>query len=503
MSTTETPKKKPHDTCFKVFRIYAFINASLMYTMVFFHRTCPSIVGEDMAKDYDTDKKDLGIFSSIFFYPYAVMQIFAGLLADILDPAVLISISQIVSSIGGVICGVSGNIPVGSVGRFFVGLGCGPTYVPICRFVANWFDLKYYSNMMGIILVFGAVGGILAQYPLASFADRYGWRASFYGISGLSFVLSVLLLIFCRGTPESRGYEPVNIITNVDNKSCKEKFLTLCRNFLVVVKNGYFWLCTGFIFFKDGPFFDITGLWGGPYLSDVYEMSSSKKGITLVGSSIGLIIGGFLFPPFSRCLKTRKWICCGSLGLGAIMFMIWVIVGKDIPYGVLYLFFILIGGLLCSTACLVFALVSEYYEPSIAGTSIGVSNFFAFIATAIFQTTSSELIPKEGKIIDDKKNEIYFEKGYRNGLWILSMVSCALAAICIAFAKDDYKAKIEKEKQEKEKSIKATGVDDSKNPANEIEVQVKNENPEANKEKKIEGSERANIMALKDNENKN
>lgn len=493
-ATPVSTQLKPHDTCFKVFRIYALINASLMYTMVFFHRTCPSIVSDDMAVDYDVEKSKLGVFSSIFFYPYAVMQIFAGLLTDIFDPAILIGISQIVSSIGGLICGLSKNIPVGSVGRFFVGLGCGPTYVPICKFVANWFPLSIYSNMLGVILVFGAVGGILAQYPLASFADKFGWRVSFYGISGLSFILSILLIIFCRGKPEDRGYEPVNKIASVDDKSCKEKFLQLCRNFLVVVKFGYFWLCAGFIFLKDGPYFDITGLWGGPYLADIYGMGSGKKGITLVGASIGLIIGSFGFPVLSKVLKTRKWICCVSLGLISIVFLIMILVGHKIPYGLLYFFFILIGICLCSTACLIFALVRDYFDPSIAGTSIGIANFFAFIATAIYQTISSEVIPKAGKEENEDGADIYLEKGYRDGLWILCLVSSALSAVCAGFAKDDYKAKLENE--EKKESI---AEEKKANEGEKGDVVVVLKENEKDTKKNCDNSSR---VALEEKENK-
>ena len=46
---------KPHDRYFKIFRIYYFINASLLYSIVFFHRNCPSVVSEDMAKDFIID----------------------------------------------------------------------------------------------------------------------------------------------------------------------------------------------------------------------------------------------------------------------------------------------------------------------------------------------------------------------------------------------------------------------------------------------------------------
>ena len=438
---------KEHDTYFKVFRIYAFTNAALTYTLVFFHRNCPSIVSDDMAKDYDVNKKKLGIFSSMYFYPYAVTQIFAGLLSDIFDPVLLIGISHIISSIGAFICGASNGITVGCIGRFLVGLGCGPTYVPICRFSTTWFHLKYYSNIMGILLAAGGIGGIIAQYPLAAFTDKYGWRPAFYGIGGLGFLLAILLLIFCRGTPEDRGYKPVNPNqTEENNQPIKEKLNVLCNNFKIVIKNFHFWLCCGYIFLKDGFFFDLSGMWGGPYLADVYQYSNSKKGITLVGISLGIIVASFIFPSLSVCLHTKKWLCVVLEAIGSTICLIFVIFGKDIPYGLLYVFFILIGATMNAIACIIFSLIREYYDPKLSGTSTGLSNFFAFVGTAVFQSISSEIISLEGSFKDEEDNEKFYEKGYRNGLWIIGVVSVGLSTIIISFVKDSNQ-KAEKDKE--------------------------------------------------------
>lgn len=474
MVTTET--RKTHDKCFLIFRGYLFINAALMYSIVFFHRNCPSVVSEDMAKDYDVEKKKLGIFSSVFFYPYAVMQVFAGMLSDIFDPAVLIAISQIISAIGALICGLSNGIPVGCVGRLLVGLGCGPTYVPICKLITYWFPMKYYSTMMGALLAFGGIGGILGQLPLAAFADKFGWRTAFYGIGGIGFILSVLLIIFCRGKPEDRGYMGVNHIVESKDISCKERMIQLGQNFLKVIKNYYFWICSAYVFFKDGPFSDISGLWAGSYLADVCDYKKIRKGVTLIGFSAGMIIGAIIYPRLSELLKTRKWICMGSEVLAGIVLIIFSIFGK-LPFGVIFFLFVIIGITMNAVTCLIFVLVKDYYETTLVGSSIGLTNFFAFFGTAIFQTISSEIIPKSGhKVVDDK--DIYTEEGYRKGLWIFCAVSSFVSALVISFTKDTMGEKEEKEEEKKKES------QPSNNEQNKGETELKtcNQQVEPNKE---------------------
>ncbi len=83
---------KKHDSKFNAFRIYLYINVSLLYTIENFHNSCLSVIGDDMAKDYGVEKKKMGVLSSLYFYLMAVMQLFAGLLCDIFDPVILVSL---------------------------------------------------------------------------------------------------------------------------------------------------------------------------------------------------------------------------------------------------------------------------------------------------------------------------------------------------------------------------------------------------------------------------
>lgn len=447
---------KPHDTFFKAFRIFVFINAALLYALVFFHRTFPAIVSDDMAKDYKTDKKKLGIFSSTYFWPYAVIQIFAGLLADIYDPATITGISHIVASIGAVICGFSKGILVGCVGRFLIGLGCGPTIVPICQLTTKWFSLKYYSYLYGILLAFGGIGSILSQMPLAMFCKKFGWRVSLFCIAGLGFILALCLLIFCRGNPEDKGYEPANIfkenrdedlinIRNEDiqndseekikNHSCSKQLNILKNNFIIVLKNVNFWLCAVFVFLKDGIYYAIDGLWAGPYLTDIYHFNISKRGFTLLAFSFGMILGTFIYPVLSAKLKTRKWVMVGSVLISITVFVMFIIFGKTIPYAALYIQFLLLGMTMNALTCIVFSLLREYYDPSLGGTSMGACNFFSFIGSASFQTISSEIIHLSGSY-SDKSGMHYYEKGYRNGIWIFGGAALTVAFIFILFVKD-------------------------------------------------------------------
>lgn len=430
-----------HGTGFQIRRVIIYAIVAILYALVSFQRTCPSIVSAEMAKDYGVDKSKLSVFSSIFFYPYGLVQPFAGLLSDVIEPAYVIGIMQVISGVGAIVCGASKNLGVGCFGRFLVGLGCGPTYVAVCRVVLAWFPLKIYSIMVGLTIAIGGCGSIVSQGPLATLADNIGWRNCFYGIGILGIVFSILCLFFVRGDPTKLNYEPVNkdlVSNSKDDTTLKQKFHQLGENFLHVVKYPWFWVVVVYAVFANGPYFDISGMWVSPYLQDVLGYAKKKAGNTSIAISIGLIIGSLTIPPLSTFLKTRKWPCFGSSTITFIVSLVLYLISKDKINGVMiYFFLIFIGAFTNSLTSVCYPLVREYFHPSIAGTAVGCANIFTFLSSAVYQTISSKIIEKYGKVVvSGVETDKYTEKGYKQGLWLVSFISFLVSMVAIAITKD-------------------------------------------------------------------
>lgn len=180
-------KKKSH---FQIKRIFVFVVITLVEILLFFQRACPTVVTDDLSKAYDVPVSQLGIFTSMFYYPYALFQPFAGLLSDVMEPAYIISSSVIIAAIGDVICGLSKSIYVGCIGRFIVGMGCGPIYTPCNRIILNWFPLEHYSKILGLFIALAGCGGILAQTPLTLMSNLIGWCWCFHIIAIVSAFFS-------------------------------------------------------------------------------------------------------------------------------------------------------------------------------------------------------------------------------------------------------------------------------------------------------------------------
>ncbi len=68
------------------YRWLIFWILALGYILVYFHRLCPAVMAVDMMADLKTGGALTGFLASAYFYPYAMMQLPAGLLSDSWGP---------------------------------------------------------------------------------------------------------------------------------------------------------------------------------------------------------------------------------------------------------------------------------------------------------------------------------------------------------------------------------------------------------------------------------
>lgn len=421
---------------FKITRIFILVLISLSDMIVYFQRAVPTIVSEDMAKSYNVSVGDLSIFSSAFFYPYAVIQPFAGLLADVMDPRYLIGICSLIASIGGLICGLSNSLAVGSFGRVLVGIGSGPIYVPACRTIANWFALDQYSRATGIFSAVAGCGGLIAQGPFSFLLELIGWRWCFLVVSIVGFIMAILNLIFLRGNPISFGFEAVNSETNVDTASYsfKEKMQHLCQNFKTVMSKGSFWFVALYNFFTNGTFYNINGMWGGPYLSDVYGYSVTQKGNILMAISIGNVIGLLVIPFFAQLFNTRKWFVFWSSVLSTLCVTPFFLFVDQIPLPAIIFLFFVYAFFSNSLTNVAYPMCREYFHASASGTAVGCVNLTSFIATSVMQILTGKFLQKY--FVDPTGHHDYTIKGYKYVLWMTSVLASIIGTIAITIAKD-------------------------------------------------------------------
>lgn len=426
---------------FQFKRVVVFTIISLVDIIVFFQRACPTVVTKELSEAYGVKVSQLGIFTSMFYIPYSLLQPFAGLLADVMEPSFIISISTIVASMGAIICGLSKSLFVGCIGRIIVGGGCGLVYSPCNRIILNWFPLQHYSKMLGVFLFIAGLGNFLAQTPLTLLAGIIGWRWCFFSIAFVAIFLALMMLCFVRGNPVVYGYPPVNesLSVNVGELSLREKASHLLKNLKTIVSNSNFWLIALFVFFGNGTFYNVTGIWGGPYLQEGLGYDSIKASNALLGLSLGANFGSLLNPyiPEFVC-RSKKWtafvetliaiLCCIPLGFfpDKLNFLSVIVL--------LTIFAITTTGV----GTVTYPYCVEFFHPSSGASVTGCLNCFAFLSLIIFMPLTGKILEHFGTLPENP--DLHHPDGFKYGLWLFNICGLAIGSLLFVFVKKPKKS---------------------------------------------------------------
>ena len=369
------------------YRWLVFWVMALAYVFVYFHRLCPAVVANDLQATFQTSAGLLGLMASAYFYPYAVMQLPAGLLSDSLGPRKSVTAFLALAAAGSVLFGFAPSMEVAVAARVLVGLGVSMVFISAMKILSQWFRPREFAFMTGILATMGGVGGLTAAAPLALATEQFGWRAAFELIGVGTALIVVVVWAFVRDKPQDMGWPSIAEIDHVGPGSAALPMqIPLWDGVKRVLTEKRFWALAIWFFFAIGVFFAFGGLWAGPYLMHAYGMSRSEAGNILNMIAVGLIVGAPMLSLISdRVLKSRKkLIVLCTLGLViemAFLFYYPTGLSRWALYAVFFLFCIF-----CSAIVVIgFTATKELFPIEIAGTSVGTVNLFPFLGGAVMQ----------------------------------------------------------------------------------------------------------------------
>jgi len=353
----------------------------LCYVLVFFHRLCPAVIALDIQSSFGISGTLLGVLGSAYFYSYAIMQLPTGLMADSWGPRKTVSAFFILAGIGSILMGVAPSLPVAIIGRILVGLGVSTVFVCNFKLLSEWFSTRQFIIMGGAFMAMGGIGALFASAPLAWVSNAIGWRMTLVAVGIVSLLMAALVYIFVRNRPSEMGLPAINAGPNQPEAGQK---IGLMQGMKMVVISGRFWSVAIWAFCVIGLSFAIGGLWGGPYLMQVYGLSKTEAGSVLSTFALALILGSPALSWLANRVGRKSVLMGCSLILAVVCgLMGWFVNSMTLP--VLYIMFFslfLTGG----SVGPVFAAVSkELFPLSISGTAVGTVNLFPFIGAAIFQ----------------------------------------------------------------------------------------------------------------------
>jgi len=407
----------------KKYRWIIFWTLSFGYLLVYFHRLCPAVVAVDMMRDLNATGALTGFLGAAYFYPYAAMQLPAGLLSDSWGPRNTITLFFIIALIGSVILGLAPTVFVAILGRTLVGLGVAMLFVPTMKILAEWFHAREFAVMTGILMAIGGLGSLVAATPLVWLSSWIGWRMSFIAVGGFTLVLAAMVWFIVRDRPADMGWPS----PSAEPSAADQPTITLTQGVKKVLSNPYFWPVSVWFFFEAGVFFTFGGLWGGPYLIQVYGYSKAQAGQILSMLAFGMIVGSPLLSYVStNLLQSRKKVIIFSSFFTILLTACLAFLTDRIPMGGHYIICFGLGMFSSAIVVIGFTTNKELFPVQMAGTATGLVNFFPFAGGAVFQPVLGYVLEQQGKV-----NNAFTVEGYQQAFLVLFL--CSVIALIASF----------------------------------------------------------------------
>ncbi len=361
---------------------------AVLYFVSYFHRIAPVVVAEDLMRAFSVSAASLGQLSAIYPYCFAAMALPGGSLADTLGPRRTLSLGALTMSAGAVLFGVAPSFGAAFGGRLLVGLGASVILIASLRLCAEWFRTDEFATVSGWSQSVGSIGALVGTTPMALLVDRIGWRYSFVSIGTATLLLAALCFLFVRDRPESLGLAPINPGRPVAPLGLR----AVLSGIPAVTGNWRSWppvLSSAGVY---GAFVTFVGLWGVPYLIQIYGASRVRASNLIALAALGLLIGAPLIGWLSdRVLTRRRWPLIVVIGLNVAVWAALVLPPEPVPVEWLGLLCFLLGWS-SGSVVLVFACVREVNDPRHVGVAIGFHNLPVFLGFALVQWLSGVIL---------------------------------------------------------------------------------------------------------------
>src|SRR5262245_27145465 len=132
-----------------------------------------------MRKEMGLTPTALGAIFSAFAYPYAVMQIGGGWMADRWGPRLALALPSVLWAAATIMTGLSWSIASLVVCRVLVGLGEGGAFPGMTRALTYWMPVGERGFAQGITHGAARLGGAVTPPIVLAIMAAYGWREAF------------------------------------------------------------------------------------------------------------------------------------------------------------------------------------------------------------------------------------------------------------------------------------------------------------------------------------
>jgi sugar phosphate permease len=198
----------------------------------------------------------------------------------------------------------------------------------------------------------------------------------------------------------------------------------------VVLKTPSYWMMSSLAFFWYANYMAVQGLWGGPYLMEVLELSRAQAGNCLLATSAGFLVGCIFVGKVSDSLfrSRKKTLLAGQFVLLGFM-SLFLGFAELLPRPLLFACFFLMG-IAVSSGVAIYPLIRESFPHEIIGTALTAVNFFILLGAAVTQQVMGWYIERF------PRSAFGYPPAAYHGAFLMPIAGLALALILFLFMRE-------------------------------------------------------------------
>ncbi len=402
--------------------------AAAFYLIGFYQRVAPAVITRELMSEFTLGAAALGNLAAFYYYSYVAMQIPAGVLADRWGPRRVLSAGAAIAAAGTLLFALAPGYAAAGLGRLLIGGSVGVAFVAMLKLAGHWFAPTRFAMLSGLALACGVLGAVSAGVPLRLLVDAFGWR-NVLGVSAVvTGLLAVVIWLAVRDDPAERGYAsyaPARPARHAPILEAIRQTLATRNVWLVFLISGA----------VSGPTLTFGGLWGVPFLSTHYGLSTSQASMITSLLLVCWAVAGPIVGAFSDRLRRRKAL----YALGAVLAAAGWCAALLVPGLPLPLLVAMLGFTGCASSAVMvgFAIAKESSPAALAGTAGGIANMGNMLGGMIMQ-------PAVGWVLDRRWTgtlangvRVYDFDAYRAG-FTLMLAWLAAALILLVFVRETH-----------------------------------------------------------------
>ncbi|HBB52761.1 MAG TPA: MFS transporter [Legionellales bacterium] len=383
-----------------------WILGCLFYFYENFLQVSPSVMSNELMRDFQVTSQTLGVLSGVYFYSYAALQLPCGILMDFFGPKRILFIATAICAASTLAFGATQYFPTACIARLMIGFGSAFAAVGTMKLAANWFKADKFALLTGMMVTIGMLGGICGETPQALLVDSLGWRKTMTIMGGIGLVLAFIIYLVVKDKPNS-----------VKNPSSSTQ-VGLKQGLLNIIKNKQLWIvaCYGGLIYMCTPVF--CGLWGVPFLMNKLAMTKAEAANAISLVLIGWAIASPLWGIYTNYVGRRKpalyWSAVGTLI--CLSFVIYLPISKLQTEIVLFAFGIFSAGFLPA-----FSLAKDMCNERYVATGLSFMNMMNMIGIALAQPVVGLILDKLWSGTMQNGVRVYSLLAYQQALSLLPM----------------------------------------------------------------------------------